>query len=506
MIVSLRTRLLMGVVTGTAVLLGVLCVSVYAITRRHLIGQFDKSLLTTAKMLSAVIEEEDFNEEAEGGHDNHDAETADSQNRPSTERALELDIEVGLTGEFNNFNGGAYYQFWDYDRSLTVRSPSLGPRDLPQLEGAAATPAYYECILPDGKCGRLVHLRFYPRTEHPGQEQSQRKSLTLAVAMDASDLRDFLLFMRWLLLGSSVVVVILSTGLGLIVTRTGLGPVRSLARGIESVHEDNLDRRFSRQEYPEELVPICQCLNALLGRLKSSFDRQRQFNADLAHELRTPLAGIQSVIEVSLLRGRQPTEYRDSLQGCLMIARSMHRMIDTLLSLARFDSGELSSRSERICLRRLVEDQWRNFADKAYDKNLTFENLPDDDVACISDKDHLGMIISNVLDNAVEYSDAGGRIWVKAQRTGELLVLSISNTGCELSAADVEHVFDSFWRRDESRTETGEHFGIGLAVVQKLTKALGIRVKARSEQQGIFTISLELPPGRSIVPSGKPRS
>jgi signal transduction histidine kinase len=72
--------------------------------------------------------------------------------------------------------------------------------------------------------------------------------------------------------------------------------------------------------------------------------------------------------------------------------------------------------------------------------------------------------------------------------------LSISNTGSELAAADVEHVFDSFWRRDESRTGTGEHFGIGLAVVRKPAKALGIRVKARSEQQGVFTISLELPP------------
>jgi len=409
MIISLRTRLLLGVVAGTAVLLGVLCISVYAITRRYLIGEFDRSLLTTARMLSAVIEEENFKEEAEG---DHDAEAADSQNRPSTERALELDIEVGMTGEFNNFNGGAYYQFWDHDRSLTVRSPSLGQRDLPRLDGAQTTPAYLECTLPDGKRGRLVYLRFHPRTEQGHQEQAQPKALTLVVARDAGDLHHFLLFMKWLLSGSSAVVVILSTGLGLIVTGTGLGPVRSLARGIESVHEDNLDRRFSGQEYPEELRPICACLNDLLGRLKSAFDRQRQFNADLAHELRTPLAGIQSVIEVSLLRGRQPAEYRDSLQDCLRIARTMHRMIDALLSLARFDSGELSARSERICLMRLIEDRWLSFADKAHDKNLAFENLADADIACISDRDHLGMITSNVLDNAAEYSDAGGRVWV----------------------------------------------------------------------------------------------
>jgi len=417
------------------VLLGVLCISVYAITRRHLIGQFDRSLLTTARMLSAVIEEENFKEEAEG---DHDAEAGDGENRPPTERTLELDIEVGMTGEFNNLNGGAYYQFWDHGRSLTVRSPSLGSRDLPQLDGAQTTPAYLACTLPDGKRGRLVQLRFNPRTEQGHQEQAQPKALTLVVAGDTGDLHHFLFFMRWLLLGSSAVVVILSTGLGLIVTGTGLSPVRSLARGIESVHEDNLDRRFSGQEYPEELRPICACLNDLLGRLKSAFDRRRQFNADIAHELRTPLAGIQSVIEVSLLRRRQPAEYRHSLHDCLIIVRTMHRMIDTLLSLARFDSGELSARSERIGLRRLIEDRWLSFADKAHDKNLTFDNLADDDIACISDRDHLGMIISNILDNAAEYSDAGGRIWVEAQRTEDMLVLSISNSGCQLAAVSLQ--------------------------------------------------------------------
>ncbi|RKY09808.1 MAG: hypothetical protein DRP66_01310 [Planctomycetota bacterium] len=71
----------------------------------------------------------------------------------------------------------------------------------------------------------------------------------------------------------------------------------------------------------------------------------------------------------------------------------------------------------------------------------------------------------------------------------------MSACSSQLAAVDVEQVFDSFWRRDESRTGTGEHFGIGLAVVQKLAKALGITVKARSEQHGVFTISLELPPG-----------
>jgi len=504
MIVSLRTRLLLVVVTGTAVLLGALCVSVHAITRRYLVGQFDRTLLTTARMLSAVIEEEALEEQTEGDHDNHDAETADSGGHPSAKPVLELDIAVGMTGEFGDLDSGAYYQFWNQDRTLTVRSPSLGSRDLPQPDGRSKSPVYRECTLPDGKRGRLVHLSFHPRREHADKLPSQSHILTLTVAMDAGKLHDFLFFLGWLLLGCSVVVVILSTGLGLVVTGTGLGPVRSLARDIESVDEENLDRRFSGREYPVELAAICRGLNRLLERLKSSFDRQRQFNADLAHELRTPLAGIQSVIEVCLMRPRQAGEYREALRNCLRIARSMRGMIDTLLSLARWDSGELTAGRDRIGLKRLIEDQWLNFADRAHEKDLTFDNISDDTIACVSDKDHLGMIISNILDNAVEYSDHGGSIRVEVGRTADVLVLSISNTGCKLAPAEVRQVFDPFWRSDISRTGTGEHFGIGLAVVQKLARALGIKVKAVSDGQGLFTISLELPHDRPTCPPGVP--
>ena len=491
MIVSLRTRLLSGVIIGTAVLLAILCTSVYVFARRNVIHQFDKSLLATAKLLSAVIEDESFERKEDGGE--HEGEVKDEGSEKSAERGLEFEFDVRMTPEFNNLDGGAYYQFRSQDGGWTVRSPSLGPRDLPQIEGALTTPAYHECILPDGKRGRSVSLRFVPRRAEHDEERLEGKILTLAVAKDASDLHDFLRFMKWLLFGSSLIMIVLSTGLGLTVTRTGLRPIRVLANGIESVHEGNLGRRFSKDAYPVELLPICECLNALLERLRSSFEREQRFNADVAHELRTPLAGVQSVIEVCLSRRREPKEYQDSLQSCLEIAKSMHKMIDTLLSLAKSESRRISARSQTVHLKSLIEYHWRNFADKAYDRNLTFENFLDDDVTCTSDKEHLGMIVSNILDNAVEYSNEGGRIRVEAKKAENLLLLSISNTGCELTGQDVEHVFDSFWRYDESRTETGRHSGIGLTVVRKMAEALGIKVEADLEQQGLFAIRLHLP-------------
>jgi signal transduction histidine kinase len=141
----------------------------------------------------------------------------------------------------------------------------------------------------------------------------------------------------------------------------------------------------------------------------------------------------------------------------------------------------------------MIDDYWRNIAETASAKELIFENSVQNNLTCQSDKDHLGMIITNLLDNAVEYTNQAGQIRVKAKQFEDFIMLSISNTGCSLTQQQVEHIFESFWRKDESRTNTGRHCGVGLAVVRKISDVLGVEVKAELEDDGIFTIHLSLP-------------
>lgn len=492
---SLKTRLLYGIVIGTAVLLAGFSAIIYTMTRRALTHHFDRSLLTTAKLLAAVVENEHSDEEHDGEeHDrNVDEETEEDATEPEGE--LEFEFDVRMTPEFSNLNGGGYYQFWSHDETVVARSPSLGPKDLPHSEDVLATPTYQEYVLPDGKPGRAIYLKFLPRTGEEDsalESASDADSVTLALARDASDLHAHLSYLKLVLLAASVVIVLLSTGVALVVARMALRPIDTLAQEITSVHEDKLAYRFSTTNCSLELQPICECLNRLLERLESSFDRRRRFNADVAHELRTPLAGIRSSIEVSLSRDRNPRDYKAALTNCLKIATSMQKMIDTLLSLARIDARQVAAQFESISLRDMAEDLWPRFGDKAYDKKVNFENNIPPDISCTSDKDHLRMIVSNVLDNAVEYCNPGGRIWTTAERSTDSIILSISNTGCRLTQDDVSHVFDSFWRSDTSRTDTGRHCGVGLAVVKKLADVLNVKVEAQVESE-IFTIRLSLP-------------
>jgi signal transduction histidine kinase len=114
-------------------------------------------------------------------------------------------------------------------------------------------------------------------------------------------------------------------------------------------------------------------------------------------------------------------------------------------------------------------------------------------MTCNSDPDGLSMVISNLLDNAVEYTDKGGQIWTQGKQFGNKIEIAVSNTGCRLTKNETSQVFDCFWRGDSSRTDTGTHCGLGLALVQRIITALGGSASVEVLSGGIFTIRLVLP-------------
>ncbi len=480
MIYSLRSRLLAGVVTGITFVLCVFCIVIYTATRQSLIYNFDKSLLSTAKTLSAIIESEAYDHE-DDGQDGHQDEFIIGA------RKIEFQFDVGATPEFNNLSGGAYYQFRDANGLSIIRSPSLANMDLNIFKATSDVPRYGLCVLPDGRVGRAVGFQFIPK----GQGKAS-SVLSITFAREVSSITGHLNFLVWLLLISSAVMILLSVIVALLVTRAALQPIRSLADEISTVDTENFQETYISEKYPQELLPVNRCLNNLLHRVKLSFDRERRFNSDIAHELRTPLAGIQSTIEVCLSQPRHSEEYTTSLQTSLEITKSMRRMIDSLLSLAKLESNQITLNCENISLRDTVADCWRNFANQAYEREIAFENRIRDGVTLFSDKSYITLALINIFENAVEYSNEKGRIWAESDRNEHGTTISISNTGCTLKEENLEQIFDSFWRQEQARSETGKHCGIGLSIVQKVIKALGGTIRANIQTGGIFSIRIIL--------------
>jgi signal transduction histidine kinase len=452
-------------------LLTVFSTLLYVVIGRALVNQFDASLVSIAQVLAGAVERDGDQ--------------------------IEMDVAAQQMPELRNAGLPTYHELWRADGTVVTKSPLLGERDLPRPEGSGRTLACRTLHDAPGKPLRATGLAFVPKSaDREGEADAQspnQEALTLAVARDVSDLLGQLRSLRWLLLTASAAVIAMSLLIAVTVVGQGLRPLNAVAAEIAGVNVDDLTMRINADGVPTEAIPIKDRLNELLSRLEASFKRERQFNADVAHEMRTPLAGLRSTIEVSLARTRDPTEYRAALAECLEIAQGMQSVVGNLLMLARLDTRQIAFKTEEIRPTELVDACWRTLADRAYERQVAFENSIPAELTCRSDREHLSMVFSNLLDNAVEYADEGGRIWTTARRSADSVGLAISNTGCRLTGEQVAHVFDAFWRGDSSRAATGTHCGLGLPLVQRLVEALGGRVTAGLQPDGIFTVQLTFP-------------
>ena len=473
---SLRTRLLFGIICGTLLLLLIFSLTVYIVIRRALFNQYDSSLASMARMLAASVE--------------------------SDEDKFELEFDIRQIPEFLRKDQPTYYQLRRSDGSDITKSPLLGTDDIILNEGPINTLVFTTSRVGKGETLRVVCLKFIPRfsdSDHKEQpRQTEDQAITLAVARDAGDLMSQLRFLRWLLLIASAAVITLSLLISAIVVRQGLGPLNSIAGEIAAIREENLTKRIGAEPTPSEVVPIKDRLNDLLSRLEAAFKRERRFTADVAHELRTPLAGIRSTIEVSLSRARDSSEYKKSLSDCLEIVENMQTMVNNLLTLARLDAHQTAFRREQIRPGELVNSCWRLFSEKARERNITFENRITNELTFVSDRENLSMVMSNLLDNAVEYTNRNGRIWTAASKGDNTVEVTVANTPCSLTVEQVSQVFDCFGRADSSRSETGAHCGLGLALVQRIIKALGGDATSELQNGNIFTIRLVLPVGNIL--------
>lgn len=466
---SLRTRLLAGTIGGMLLLLAVLSLIVYATIRAALFEQFDAGLESTAQLIAAVIEQ-DVDE-------------------------VEVGLEVQQMPEFRDAKHQAYFQLWGTDETVLARSPTLRTDDLWRIGDNVVSPVFADLRASGGKPLRAIGLRFTARpADKDGEPPPKTEPMTmcLTVARDATELQGQLRFLRWLLSTASAAVTALSLLIAAVVVRHGLAPLNAIAAQIGAIRADDLTARVEAEPAPSEIAPIKDRLNDLLSRLQASFQRERRFTADVAHELRTPLAGLRSTIEVTLMRTRASQEYQVVLSDCLGIVQNMQTMVSNLLMLARLDTRQMVFRRDRILLADLMDACWQPFVERAAQRQITFESTIAGDLTCLGDPDNLSMVVSNLLANASEYTNDGGRIQAEAHSSAGQVELTIANTGCSLTQEQIAQAFDCFWRGDSSRQDAGVHCGLGLALVQKLMTALGGSATAELQAGGVFAVRINL--------------
>jgi len=315
--------------------------------------------------------------------------------------------------------------------------------------------------------------------------------MTLVLARQTGEIDAVLARLRYLLIVVGSAAVIVTSAMLISVVHGGLRPLRRLATRIEELGEGNLSARVELPHAPAELAPMVDRLNDLLARLEASFRREKAFTSDVAHELRTPLAGLRSTLEVSASKPREPDAYRTAIQESLAITCQMQTMVQNLLCLARMEAGQVQVVRECVDVAALLRECWAMVDREAAERRLRITWELANPCLVETDGHKLRQVFQNLLDNAVSYTNEGGSIAVQAKANDSQALIEITNTGCRLSPEEIERVFDRFWRGDGTRGDTG-HCGLGLSLAQRIVALLKGDIQAESMTDGRFQVRVSI--------------
>ncbi len=280
---------------------------------------------------------------------------------------------------------------------------------------------------------------------------------------------------------------------GLLVQRS-LQPIESLVSQISLLSARDFERRLDGSGLPQELQPIVTQFNALLDRLADAYRQLEAFNADVAHELNTPLATLISSTEVVLRKPRSVEELREVLASHLEDLGRMAAMVGDMLFLSRADQGVGARQTGVVSLAAVAQDVVEFYEAVALDADLQL--AVSGDAQAQVDAPLVRRALSNLLSNATRYALAGSAIRIdictRWQHEHAHAVITVSNTGPDIAPEHLRHLFDRFYRADASRHNPERNHGLGLAIVKAIATMHGGSVFAQS-QDGETTFGLILP-------------
>jgi signal transduction histidine kinase len=320
------------------------------------------------------------------------------------------------------------------------------------------------------------------------------------------------------LVGVAVAVIFVAAPLcGFWLAGRTLRPVAAIIDTASRLRPDRLDERLPNRGTGDELDKLAETVNRLLDRIAHYLSERRDFLANSAHELRSPLAAMRSTVEVALQSGRITAEDEETFSVIIDQCRSLEYLVNQLLLLAETEAEQLIERSEEVLLDRLVATAADMFTAAAELKEVELRVADLAPVTVHGNRNHLRQVVNNLLDNAVKFTSEGGSVTVSLRfdRTRNSAVLTISDTGAGIANDDLSHVFDRFFRGDRSRHRDGRGTGLGLSICRAVVLSHGgtITVESQAGRGTTFRVSLPAAPtsqvpveGRSIMSASIPEN
>jgi len=265
-------------------------------------------------------------------------------------------------------------------------------------------------------------------------------------------------------------------------------PLEKISQKTNQITQENLNERISETGANDEIAQLSRSINNLLGRLEQALKREKQFTSDTSHELRTPLAVLRGTLEVLIRKPRTAEEYEQKVKTALGSIDRMSTMIDQLLALARVENGK-NLVKEELELIAFLEELADQFSLEKQQK-VVFQSLLSLPIYVRTNEKSLEMILGNLLENAVKYSQEEKEVFLRVGREKEAFI-EVVDLGCGIAPEQLDQIFDPFFRVQEALDHGIPGTGLGLAIVKKLAQESSIRLSVSSEKGKGSTFRLD---------------
>ncbi len=405
-------------------------------------------------------------------------------------------------------SANAFVQIVQENGSVVFSTPALADeKTLIESIAAHAPGDSVDCrtlrLFPDQQACRVAGLH---RVARPDEDEIEEDPAVkpigafVFVARPLAPLQATLGRLTSSLLAVSAAAMLLALAGGVFAVRRGLRPLQLVAADLGRVAPENPHLQLSGSRAPIELQPIVSTIDRLLGRIREELHRQRCLTADIAHDLRTPVAGMRTLLDVSLQRERSAIEYAAAMEQCRGALRQLTALLDDVMALSRLDAGVDEVRLQRVPLKAIVEDAVATVQPMAAARGVALRCEDCRGVELESDRAKVTQILANLLSNAIEHGQDGKLVELGFALTPDRLECSIADRGRGIEAPLRARIFDRFVRGDAARSGENEHHGLGLPIAVGLARLLGgdIRLDEAHSPGARFVVSLPRSPGRPV--------
>ncbi len=288
-----------------------------------------------------------------------------------------------------------------------------------------------------------------------------------------------------------VTAIILLPGMicGWLIARGFVSGIRRVSDAAARIAEGDFSQRVEQKNDGAEIDDLVSVFNAMTANTEHLLTELRDVTDNVAHDLRTPLTRIRTIAEITISGPQDLASYRDAIIDIAEDSSGMIAMINSMLEITRIENNFEALKTSTFSLSAQLRQAYEIFSMQAEEKNLEFTlSLPDHDVMIDADKLKLQRVISNLLDNAVKFTPENGRVALSLTEEPDALVMRVADSGVGISDADKKHIFERFFRADESRTKPGN--GLGLSMVHAIVLAHGASIAVSDTEGGGTTFTI----------------